>query len=98
MVQDSPDRKTKQIAHYRAIRPCNLLILCYCMCVCVCVAIPFILDVRVVDAPAGVTQKEGRTRFFHLSSAGLAFILVARRIQPFLSLVDREVESCVLTN
>ena len=25
---------------------------------CVCVAIPFILDVRLVDVPAGVTQEE----------------------------------------
>ena len=25
-------------------------------CVCVCVFIPFILDVRLVDVPAGVTQ------------------------------------------
>ena len=28
---------------------------------CVCVVIPFILDVRFVDVPAGVTQKEGHT-------------------------------------
>ena len=27
-----------------------------CVCACVCVVIPFILDVRLVDAPAGVTQ------------------------------------------
>ena len=26
---------------------------------CVCVVIPFILDVRLVDAPAGVTQTGG---------------------------------------
>ena len=32
---------------------------CVCVCVCVCVVIPFILDVRLVDAPAGVTQEEG---------------------------------------
>ena len=62
------------------------------MCVCVCVVIPFILDVRFVDVPAGVTQEEGHTRFLHLSSAVLALIFLARRIQPFLSLVDREVE------
>ena len=36
------------------------------MCVCVCIAIPFILDVRPVDVPAGVTQEEGHTGFpFH---------------------------------
>ena len=28
------------------------------VCVCVCVVIPFILGVRLVDAPAGVTQEE----------------------------------------
>ena len=46
-----------------------------------------------------VTQEEGHTGFLiHLlSSAVHAFIFLARRIQPFLSLVDREVEFCVLT-
>ena len=67
---------------------------------CVCVVIPFILDVRLlVDVPAGVTQEEGHTEFVHLpSSAVLALIFLARRIQPFLSLVDREVEFSVSTN
>ena len=52
-----------------------------------------------LDVPAGVTQEEGRTGFLiHLPSAVRALIFVARRIQPFLSLVDREVEFCVLTN
>ena len=63
-----------------------------------CVVVPFILDVRFVDVPAGVTQEEGRTGFLHLPSAELALIFLARRIQPFLPLVDREVEFCVLTN
>ena len=64
-----------------------------------CVVIPFILDVRLVDAPpAGVTQEEGHTGFLHLPSAVLALIFIARRIQPSLSLVDREVEFCVPTN
>ena len=32
------------------------------VCVCVCMlVISFILDVRLVDAPAGVTQEEGHT-------------------------------------
>ena len=45
-----------------------------------------------MDVPAGVTQEEGNTGFsFHLLSAMLALIFLARRIQPFLSLVDREV-------
>ena len=61
--------------------------------VCVCVFFPsFILDV-----PAGFTQEEGRTGFLiHLVSAVRALIFLARRIQPFLSLVDGEVEFCVL--
>ena len=51
-----------------------------------------------MDVPAGVTQEEGHTGFFiHLLSAVRALIFLARRIQPFLSLVDREVEFCVLT-
>ena len=57
------------------------------------VVIPFVLDVRHVDVPAGFTQQEeGRTGFLHLPSAVLALIFLARRIQPFLSLVDRDIE------
>ena len=41
----------------------------YSVCVCVCVVISFILDVRLVDAPAGVTQEKGHTGFLHLPSA-----------------------------
>ena len=62
-----------------------------------CVVLPFILDVRFVDVPAGVTQEEGHTGFFHLPSAVLALIFLTRRIHPFFSLVDREVEFCVIT-
>ena len=64
----------------------------------VCVVITFILDVRLVDALAGVTQEEGHTGFLHLPSAVLAIIFTARRIQSTLSLVDRKVEFCVPTN
>ena len=46
----------------------------------------------LVDAPAGATHEGGHTGFLHLPSAVLAFIFFARRIQPFLSLVDREVD------
>ena len=50
-----------------------------------------------MNVPAGVTQEKGNTGFsIHLLSAVLALIFLARRIQPFLSLVDREVEFCVL--
>ena len=37
-----------------------------CVCACVCVAIPFILDVRFVDAPTRFTQEKGHTGFLHL--------------------------------
>ena len=72
------------------------------MCVCVCVAIPFILEARFVDVPAGVTQEEGHTGFLHLPSAVFTLIFLARRIQLFISLSDREVEylcyyvSCII--
>ena len=50
-----------------------------------------------LDVPAGVTQEEGHTGFLiNLLSTVRALIFLARRIQPFLSLVDREVEFCVL--
>ena len=57
-----------------------------CVFVCVFVVITFILDVRHVDAQAGVTQEEGHTGFLHLPSAVLALIFLARRIQPSLAL------------
>ena len=56
------------------------------------------MNVRLVDAPAGVTQEEGHTGFLHLPSAVLALIFIVRRVQPFLSNVDREVEFCIPTN
>ena len=68
------------------------------ICVCVFSSHPFWTS-SSLDVPAGVTQEEGHTGFLiHLPSAVRALIFVARRIQPFLSLVDREVEFCVLTN
>ena len=67
-------------------------------CVCVFSSHPFWTS-SSLDVPAGVTQEEGHTGFLiHLPSAVRALIFVARRIQPFLSLVNREVEFCVLTN
>ena len=45
-----------------------------------------------LDVPTGVTQEEGHTGFLiHLLSAVRALFFLARRVQPFLSLVDREV-------
>ena len=70
------------------------------MCVCACVfsSHPFWTPSSSLDVPAGVTQDEGHTEFLiRLLSAVHALIFLARRIQPFLSLVDREVEFCVLT-
>ena len=68
------------------------------VCVCVFSSHPFWTS-SSSGVPAGVTQEEGHTGFLiHLPSAVRALIFVARRIQPFLSLVDREVEFCVLTN
>ena len=69
-----------------------------CVCVCVCfLPIHSGHQVRWTYQP-GVTQEGGHTGFFiHLLSAVRALIFLARRIQPFLSLVDREVEFCVLT-
>ena len=48
------------------------------------VVIPFILDVRLVDVPAGVTQEEDHTEFLHVPSAVPALIFLARSIQPSL--------------
>ena len=68
------------------------------MCVCVCVSSHSFWTSSSLDVPAGVTQAEGPTGFLiYLLSAVRALIFLARRIQPFLSLVDREVEFCALT-
>ena len=68
------------------------------MCVCVLSSHSFWTS-SPLDVAAGVTQEEGHTGFLiiHLLSAVRALIFLARRIQPFLYLVDREVEFCVLT-
>ena len=68
------------------------------MCVCVCVfSSHSFWTSSSLDVPAGVTQEEGHTGFLiHLPSAVRALIFLARRVQPFLSLVDREVEFAVL--
>ena len=68
-------------------------------CVCVFSSHSFCWTSSSLDVAAGgVTQEEGHTGFLiHLLSAVRALIFLARRIQPFLSLVDREAELCVLT-
>ena len=66
--------------------------------VCVCVFSSHSFWTSSLDIPAGVTQEEGHTGFLiYLFSAVRALIFLARRIQPFLSLVDCEVEFCLLT-
>ena len=62
-----------------------------CVCVFMCVFFPFILDMN------GRTSRGHTGGRSHRISHPRAFIFLARRIQPFLSLVDREVEFCVLT-
>ena len=61
-----------------------------------CVFFPFILDINGRTS-RGHTGGRSHRIFTHLLSAVRALIFLARRIQPFLSLVDREVEFCVLT-
>ena len=76
----------------RPARVLFLLFWCTAVSVCVFSSHPFWTS-SSLDVPAGVTQEEGHTGFLiHLPSAVRALIFVARRIQPFLSLVDREVE------
>ena len=93
---------------YPVILFCRVILYVWCclpvfslltsVCVCVFSSHSFWTS-SLLDVPAGVTQEEGHTGFsIHLPSAVRALIFVARRIQPFLSLVDREVEFCVLTN
>ena len=50
----------------------------------VCVAIPFVLNVWLVDIPAGATQEEGRAGFFHLHLYGAYLSFNAARLQPLL--------------
>ena len=72
-------------------------------CVCVVFSSHSFWTSSSLDVPAGVTQEEGHTggrshRISHPPSfCGACLNFLARRIQPFLSLVDREVEFCVLT-
>ena len=75
------------------------MFVCVCVYVCVCVfiklhitaqfgpvilvVIPFILDVRLVDVPAGVAQEEGHAGYLDLSSAVLALIFLKNSAVPF---------------
>ena len=75
----------RSINLYLQVKP---LITCGCVCVCVFSSHSFWTS---MDVPAGVTQEEGNTGLsIHLLSAVRALIFLARRIQPFLPLVDRK--------
>ena len=67
------------------------------VCVCVFVFFTFILDVKFVGCTNRGHTTGGRSHriFYPPSFCGAYFFFLARRIQPFLSLVDREVEFCV---
>ena len=66
-------------------------------CVCVVFSSYSFWTSSSLDVPAGVTQEEGHAGFLIHLSAVRALTFLARKIQPFLSLVDRELEFCVLT-
>ena len=75
----------------------------YCpLCICVCVRIVCCQSIYSGRQDCGHTSRGHTGGRLHTipppSSAVLAVMFFARRIQPFLSLVDREVEFCVLTN
>ena len=63
---------------------------CVCVfikCVCVFYTIPFILNARLVDAPAGVTQDQGRPHGISQPSvcdAYLHFYLEKHSVAPFI--------------
>ena len=72
----------------------------YIVCVlCVCVFSSHLFRTSSsLDVAVGVTQEGGHTRFIiHLPPAVRTLIFLAGRIQLFFSLVDGEVEFCVLT-
>ena len=66
-----------------------------CVCVCVCCLLSSHL---FWTSGLWACTSRSHTRFLHFLPAVLALIFLAKRIQPFLSLVDREVEFSVLTN
>ena len=55
------------------------------------------MDVRLWTYQPGSHRRKVTQGFLDLLPAVSAFIFLARKIQPFLSLVEREVGFCVLT-
>ena len=78
----------------------NIILSIFSVCVCVSfLPIHSRHQARWTYQPGSHRRKEGHTGFFmHLPSAVRASIFLARRIQPFLSLVDREVYRILCTN
>ena len=73
--------------------PANPLSECVCVCVCVCF-LPIHSGRQICF---WTYNSQGHPGFLiHLPSVVLALTSLVRRIQPSLSLVDREVEFCVL--
>ena len=69
---------------------------CTYVCVCVSVFFPFILDVKFVGCTSRGHTGERSHKISHpLSFCGACLYFLGKSIQPFLSLVDREVEFCV---
>ena len=65
-LEDVPRKYAKALALVY-----SSLELCCCLCCMLCFFFPFILDVRLVDVPAGVIQEEGHTGFLiHHSFCG----------------------------
>ena len=65
---------------------------------CLCVFFPSILDIKSVGRTSRGHTGGRSHRISHPPSfCGACLNFLATRIQPFLSLVDREVEFCVLT-
>ena len=70
----------------------------FCVFCVFCVSFDLFWTSNSLDVSTGVTQEEGHTgELIHLPSAVRAFIFLARKIQLFLLLVDREAEFCVPT-
>ena len=70
----------------------NILYFDMCVCVCVCF-LPIHSGHQWTYQPESHRREVTQKLLIHLSAVR-AFIFLARRIQPFLSLVDREVEFC----
>ena len=77
----------------------SLRSLCCRLCVCCVCFLPIYYGRRACGRTSqGHTGGRSRRISQPPSFCGACLIFLARRIQPFLSLVDRDVEFCVVTN